>query len=340
MRKETRVLFIYRTETKIREYIEEKLVAYPEVRLVFPSDYEPDTLMKLAPDIDIMIGWKPTIDLLKSAKQLVLFMGPGAGAQHLVELFRKLNQTRSICLCNNHGNSYAVAQHTVAMLLTLTNKIISHHNRMAAGEWQVNDDTICSDILRDRKIGFLGYGAINRNVHRFLAGFDLRFAAVKRDWRVSYQTPPTPIEKYELKNLSDFLTAIDILIIAVPLTSKTKGLIGGKELELLGPDGLLVNVARGAVIDEKSLYNSLSRKTIAGAAIDVWYEYRPEPDSEGRKYPTKFPFHRLNNILLSPHRAASPFDTPEHWDDIIENIIRFAKGGSDFLNVMSLEHEY
>lgn len=148
------------------------------------------------------------------------------------------------------------------------------------------------------------------------------------------------IEKYRFDDLHRFLKSIDTLIIAVPLTSKTRGLIGERELELLGCDGLLVNVARGAVVDEESLYVALKDKIIAGAAIDVWYEYRPEPDDKGRKYPAKLPFYELDNIVLSPHRAASPFDDLQRWDDVIENIKRFADGRTDFLNVMNLEREY
>ena len=338
--KKTKVLFIWNTKEQLREYFKDNLEDYPKVELIFPPDTEPDTLIDYASDIDIIIGWRPPSGLLDAAKKLSLYNATGVGAQHLIEPFRELNKHRPVVLCNSHGNAYLTAQHAVAMLLSLTNKITFHHKRMVDGNWCPNDDTFQTVPFRGRTIGLLGYGAINRKVHRFLLGFDLNFSVLKRDWSGNQPTPPTAIDKYEYSDLPRFLSDIDTLMIAVPLTSKTKGLLGKLELELLGPDGLLVNVARGAVVDEESLYAALKDKIIAGAAIDVWYEYHPEPDDKGRKYPTAFPFHELDNVVLSPHRAASPFDDPQRWEDIIENIKRLADSRDDFLNVMSLEHEY
>lgn len=341
MRRQTKVLFVFKTSVRVQRYFRDKLRDYPEVSLIFPSDISPESLMSYAPDIDIMIGWGASAELLKASKKLALFIGAGTGIQDLIEPFRELNKYRSVILCNSHSSAYQIAQQVVAMLLTLTNRIIHHHRRMAEGKWRpYYDDSYPSIPLRGRKVGLLGYGPINANVHRLLSGFDLTFHVLKRDWKIRREDPPTPIEKYSLQDLHRFLEIIDLLIIALPLTSKTAGLIGKKELELLGPDGLLVNVARGAIVDEESLYAALKDKTIAGAAIDVWYDYSPKPDKSGRTYASRFPFHELDNVVLSPHRAASPFDDPSRWDDIIENIRRFADSRRDLLNVMSLEDEY
>ena len=94
------------------------------------------------------------------------------------------------------------------------------------------------------------------------------------------------------------------------------------------------------MINEEALYLSLKKKELTGAAIDVWYDYKPEPDSKGRKYPTHFPFHLLDNVVLSPHRAASPFDDLKRWDEVIENIKRFCMGREDYLNIVDLKREY
>ena len=79
---------------------------------------------------------------------------------------------------------------------------------------------------------------------------------------------------------------------------------------------------------------------IAGAAIDVWYEYKPEPDVDNRKFPFHKGFHELDNIVLSPHRGASPMDDLERWNEVIENITRFCQGRTDFLNIVDLERGY
>ncbi len=108
----------------------------------------------------------------------------------------------------------------------------------------------------------------------------------------------------------------------------------------MGSDGLLVNVSRGRVIDEESLFCALRDELIAGAAIDVWYDYDPSPDEEGRKYPFSFPFHTLENVILSPHRAASPLDDLHRWDEVIENTRRFAVGHKQLINIVDLTEGY
>ena len=81
-------------------------------------------------------------------------------------------------------------------------------------------------------------------------------------------------------------------------------------------------------------------KTRSIAAIDVWYTYKPEPDEQGRKYPYELPFHELDNLVMSPHRSASPYETPERWGEAIENIRRAADGRTDLLSVVDLERGY
>ena len=130
------------------------------------------------------------------------------------------------------------------------------------------------------------------------------------------------------------------MIIAVPHTSQTNQLIGEKELNLLGKNALIINLSRGNVIEEEALFIALKNKNIAGAAIDVWYEYKPEADENGKKYPYHFPFHELDNIVLSPHRAASPFNDFTRWNEVFENIKRFVNGTKNYINVVDFEREY
>jgi phosphoglycerate dehydrogenase-like enzyme len=263
--------------------------------------------------------------------------------QHLTDLFKEISK-RDITLVNGHGNAYFTAQHAVALLLAVTNKVIPHHTWMVKGAWRKRDEDATSIPLREKTIGLLGYGHVNRNVHTFLSGFNVSFAAVRQNWEkfTSFwldDSLPTPLRKYTSNELDSFLKTVEILIVSVPLTSKTKGLITMKELKLLGSHGLLVNVARGPVINQKDLYTALKNKKIAGAGLDVWYNYTPDPDEHGRKYPYEYPFHTLDNVVLSPHRGASPLDDLTRWDEVIENITRVATG-KECINVVNLDKEY
>jgi phosphoglycerate dehydrogenase-like enzyme len=95
------------------------------------------------------------------------------------------------------------------------------------------------------------------------------------------------------------------------------------------------------VIDEAALYHALRDKTIAGAALDVWYDYRPDPDDQARRFPysPEHPFHELDNVVLSPHRAASPVFDLRRWDEVAEHLRRFIHGEPPECRV-DLEREY
>jgi phosphoglycerate dehydrogenase-like enzyme len=211
---------------------------------------------------------------------------------------------------------------------------------MKEGKWRTGDRDAASLPLRFREVGLLGYGAINKKVHQFLAGFDVKFHILRKNWNKQKDRLPTEAKKYGITEIDDFLKEVDILIIAVPHTSQTSGLIKARELNLLGPKGLIINVARGDIINQEDLYNALKNETIMGAAIDVWYNYRPKATKGGLKYPYEFPFHNLDNIVLSPHRGYSPFSDLLRWNEVIENISRISQGRSDLINVVNLKEEY
>jgi phosphoglycerate dehydrogenase-like enzyme len=337
---DTNVLFIWDVRKELQDYLQKGLAECEDVQLIFPSDTRGETFLHHAPYAHIIVGWRPTEKLLKNAEKLSLFINPGVGVQHLIDLFRNTTRERQITLVNGHGNTYFAAQHTVALLLALMNKVIPHHKWMADGQWRKGDEDAISLPLRERVVGFLGYGAVNSKVHRFLAGFDVSFAALRTNWENQQEHIPSPLKKFTPAEIHQFLKDIDILIIAVPQTSLTKDLIAEKELTLLGRNGLLVNVARGVVVNENDLFHALKEGIIGGAALDVWYEYRPKPEEDGRKYPYHLPFHTLNNVVLSSHRAASPFNDLKRWDEVIENIKRYSKGIKEFLNVVDLKREY
>lgn len=322
-----KVVFIWKVNDKLKSYLQSGLSSVKNLELIFPPAIDEKALLTICSDAQIIIGWKPTEKLLRAAAKLQLFINPGAGIQHLVSFFKEINQSRNVKLINGHGNAYFTAQHGVALLLTLANKVIPHHLWLKEGKWRLGDKQAKSIPLKYRKIGLLGYGHVNKHIHKMLQGFtnDIRF--IKNDQK-------------DINELNKFLKQIDILICAVPFTSKTKNLLKMKELKLLGENGIVINLSRGQIINEKDLYEALQNKLIQSAAIDVWYNYDPIPDEQNRKYPFHYPFHELENIVLSPHRAASPFDDLKRWDEVIENISRLAKGKCEFLNTVDLVKEY
>ena len=338
--KKTIVCFSSKVSIEVQNHLKESLKSLSNVKLMFPEDTSDDYLKNIVSEVDVLIGWRPSKILLESGKNLKVFINPGAGVNHLLDLFIELNRTRKVALINGHGNSYFVAQHAVALLLTLTNKTIPHHIWMEKGKWRTGDRDAASIPLRFCEVGLLGYGAINKKVHQFLAGFDVKFHILRKNWNKQKDKLPTEAKKYGITEIDDFLKEVNVLMIAIPHTSQTSGLIKARELKLLGPKGLIINVARGDIINQEDLYNALKNESILGAAIDVWYNYHPKANKGGLKYPYEFPFHNLDNIVLSPHRGYSPFNDLLRWDEVIENINRMSQGRSDLINIVDLKEEY
>ncbi len=371
----TNVLFIFGAKPELRERLRGRL-GDADVRLIFPDEATPEEIaafaLEHAPHADVSVGWRPSAEFLAAAKNLKLHIFPGAGVQHLIEPFRKLNAERGVMLSNGHGNTLFTAEHAAALLLALTNRIVPHHNRMAAGGWRANGEGAPSIPLAGRRCGFLGYGSLGRKIHRILSGCGMEFHALRRDWNAGGpqryenwtaldESLYAAVRKYTLEYFDKFLASVNVLFVALPLTPDTEGIIGERELKILGANcrhemdatyeseegrgggALLVHVGRGKAVDEAALYRALRDGTIAGAGIDVWYDYSPQPDEAGRKFPydaKAHPFHELENVVMSPHRAASPFGDLERWDEVIENLRRIAAGRLDILNMVDLERWY
>ena len=124
--------------------------------------------------------------------------------------------------------------------------------------------------------------------------------------------------------LDEVLKVADYVAITLALTEATRGLIGERELRLMRPSAVLVNVARAEVIDEMALYRALAERRIGGAALDVWYRY---PLEAGPTLPAHQPFHELPNVLMTPHVAGWTEGTLEARARLIaENIQRTARG--------------
>lgn len=333
----TKVLFLWKPASNLLKYFKRNLSGFSNIRFYFPKDDNSSAyITKHIQSADIVIGWNPKSSDLDIANNLKLLINPGAGVKHLVRIFSESNiDSENISIVNSHGNSYATAQHALAILLTLTNRVIHHHQWLSKGKRRLGDESAKSILLKNKVVGFLGYGHVAKYLHKFLSGFELDFIVLKRSQAKIKGLSYT----FTVNELDTFFKKSDIVVSTLPQTDETKNLIKLKQLRLLGKDGLLVNVGRGDSINEQSLYKALKERIIAGAAIDVWYNYKPEK-VKGKMYPYSQPFHELDNVVISPHRAASPFDDLGRWDDVIENVKRFCTGKKQYLNIISLNDGY
>jgi phosphoglycerate dehydrogenase-like enzyme len=322
-----RVVFLWDVPGPVRELMRARC---PRFELVFPEgDFGSAALVA---DADAAVGWRIAPEQLEAAKKLRLFQTPAAGPEWHIPLFRRFPK---IPFCNSHGNARLVAESTMALLLAQMKQLAFHDRAMRAGEWRLWLDDRPSSPVEGRTLGLLGLGAIARRVAELARAFGMKLRAVKRS--------PSPEAGFEWiggpGDVKELLATCDAVVVAIPLTPETKSILNRESLAAAKTGLVLVNVSRGEVVDEDALFDALESGPLGGAALDVWYDYKPVADAQGRKFPWHRPFHELPNVTLSPHRAASPLYDLGRWDDIIENLERVARGDLP-LNRIDLERGY
>jgi phosphoglycerate dehydrogenase-like enzyme len=222
-----------------------------------------------------------------------------------------------VAVASNAG-AYAdpMAEHVLAMALALAKRLPQHHAAMAQGDFERQTPT---HAIRGAVVGILGFGGIGQSAGRLFRTLGARVHAVNRSGQTG-----EPVEWVgTLRDLDAVLAAADVLVVSLPLTRATNGLIGARELSLMKSDAILVNVARGAIVDEDALYEHLRRNPSFSAGIDAWWE-EPGPleaFSPGR------PFFELPNLLGSPHNSANTGRSLATAARLAaENIARYLRG--------------
>ena len=193
---------------------------------------------------------------------------------------------------NAGGWSEPMAEHVLAMVLALAKRLLVEHGELRRG---VFNQDVPTRELRGGTGAILGFGGTGRAVAALLRALDMRILAVN-----SRGVTAEPVDFIgTLGDLERVLRAADVVVLTLPLTTTTRGLIGGRELGWMKPDAILVNVARGPIVDEEALYRHLVAHPGFGAAVDVWWD-EPFPDDRLR---VGQPFLELPNFLGSPHNS-------------------------------------
>lgn len=201
---------------------------------------------------------------------------------------------------NSHFNDGMVAQHAVSLVLAVASRIPATDSALRRGDWgPAEKDTDGLGVyLRGKDCLLLGYGSIARAAAPALAGLGLSLTAYRRHPEHEGAVPQVGPE-----DLLGALAAADVVLCSLPLTEETRGMIGEHELGAMKETAILVNVGRGAVVDEAALYAALANGRIFGAGLDVWYVYPPDDDGRQQTLPASRPFWDLDNVVMTPHSA-------------------------------------
>lgn len=221
-----------------------------------------------------------------------------------------------IAVCNIRDYcTPSVMQHVFAVLLSLTHGL-REYERLAREEWAGSTQfTMLRQPIRElrgRTLGIVGFGVLGRAVARTAEAFGMRVQIANR---------PGGERQPDRVDLHEMLPQVDVLSLHCPLTSATAGMIGARELGLMKPDAVIINTARGALIDVEALAQALRQRRIGGAAIDVLPQ---EPPRDGS--PLLAP--DLPNLLLTPHTAWAARESRQRClDEMAANIEDFLRGG-------------
>lgn len=264
-----------------------------------------------------------TADVLRNSGRLKVIGRAGVGLDN-VDV--PLATEKGIIVMNTpEGNTLSTAEHAISMMLSLVRSIPRADRTMKDGKW--DKKSITGQELFGKTLGVLGLGKIGREVAKRMKSFGMRILGFD-----PFVTPAAA-EKLgiEMADVDEICRRADIITIHTPLTNETRGIINAARMKTMKPTALLVNCARGGIIDESDLVDALRNRTIAGAALDVFSE---EP------LPADHPLRKLDNAVLTPHLAASTTEAQEKvTKDVAEQIVEALEGGMirNAVNVPSID---
>jgi phosphoglycerate dehydrogenase-like enzyme len=263
----------------------------PTVALIPTEDAPP-------PDCDILVHGFPQRAWLEGCPALRAVIVPFAGVP--AETQALLREFPQIDLHNLHYNDTPTAEFAIALMMAAAKLIVPLDQALRRGDWSARYGETGTEILAGKTAVILGYGMIGRRIAPVCQALGMHVIGVRRRPGVAAEHA---VEVHGIDALSDLLPRADVLHCVLPGTPHTTGLIGARELARLPAHAIIVNVGRGEVIDEEALFTALRDRRIRAAGIDVWYNYPHSPEARSDTLPSRFPFHELDNVVLSPHRA-------------------------------------
>jgi len=292
-----------------------KEVLGPDVELRSVAGVPDDERSRILAESDVLFCWnfarevRPGEGRALPARFVQLV---SAGADHLP--FGELPR-RAVVASNVGAYAEPMAEHVLAMTLALLKRLPENHAKLASGAW----NQTLTRWLSGSVCGILGFGGIGKATARRFGALGARVYAVNTSGRTDEAVEFVGT----LDDLDHVLESSDVVVVSLPLTHRTSGLIGAPQLARMKPDAVLVNVGRGAIVDETALYEHLRSHLEFSAGIDTWWG---EP-FHARQFHVDHPFFELPNVLGSPHNSALvPGIVEEAMALAAANIRRFLGG--------------
>jgi D-3-phosphoglycerate dehydrogenase len=288
------------------------------VQVRMATTHDPAEKAALAPDAEFFVGGVTPLpgSLIDAAPRLRLIHKWGIGVDKIdLEAARRRGIPVAITA---GGNAVPVAEHTLLLMLAVLRRLPHRQEQLRAGRWNQAraDARVESFQLRGKLVGIVGMGNVGREVARRVRAFDaaVRYYDVRRLSPAEEQALGTTYAE-----LDDLLPASDVVSLHVPYVNSTRRLLSRERIDRLKPSAIVINAARGEVVDEAALAEALREGRIAGAGLDVFSPEPPPPDHP-------LVASRLPNLVLTPHVAGSTFDNvanvARHIFGNVERVLR------------------
>lgn len=284
----------------------------PEHTVTMPEGeyFTTEELIRLVPDYDVILGifTRPIENsVIDAGKNLKLISNFGVGFNN-IDI--KYARSKGVSVCNTpKAVCFPTAEMTMGLMLSAARRITECDRRLRVEKesmWGVMKNL--GFTLEGRTLGIIGMGNIGKTVAEMAKVFRMH---------VIYHNQHSTVEGYEKVDLDTLLRRSDYISLHTPLTESTRHLIGKRELELMKPTAILINTARGPVVDEAALAECLQNRRIAGAALDVF---------EAEPHITEI-LYKLDNVVLAPHNATGTIDTRiATGQEAVDNILNFFNG--------------
>lgn len=233
-------------------------------------------------------------------------------------------------VCNSFGHEQAIAEFVLAALLARAVPLAEADARLRRGDWAYWAGAAgrAHAELSEMTLGLFGFGHIGRTIAGRAKAFDMTVVVANRS-----AVPASPlVDRAFALGDTAFWSAADAIVVSLPLTEGTQGIVGKAEFAAMRPDAVILNVGRGPVIDEQALYDALKSGQIGGAVIDTWYRY-PTGD-EPSVLPASLPFHELRNVVMTPHMSGWTRGTIRRRRALIARNVNHLAAGEPLENVV------
>ena len=299
----------------------------------FLEAWDRGTLRRLLPDADVVFTPFVDADVFPSATRLRWVQSPAVGVGNL--MFPELLASPVIITSARGIRARSIAEHVIGVTIALARQLPLAFRAQTTHQWaqdQLEGPHTAVRTLQGQRMGIVGLGAIGIEVARIAVPFGFRVSAIRR--RVNHPGLDGAVQLEAVwppDRLLDLLAQSDVVVLAAPHTPETKRLLGRREVEAMKRGALLVNIARGKLIDDDAVVDALRDGRLGGAALDVFTREPLEPES---------PYWDLPNVIVTPHTSGAMQD---YWTPLValfaDNLRRF-EDGRPLLNVVDKNAGY